>query len=281
MGRKAALRLLTATALLLPLAAVGPSAAYGAVTTPVRANANGGALTDSAGNSWSADRAHSAGSWGYDTRYGSGSTANPIAGTTDDALYQTYNLFHNGAGYKFDVANGTYQVTLKMMEDWATAAGHRRFDVRIEGTTVLTAFDIFASCGRFTACDRTFTATVGDGQLNIGFTMNGGANYGTVSAGQVTGGRGGGDTTPPHTPAELRLAWRTSSLGSPAADGVGTAPRSGVPGAGPPFSRPLTPRRRALRLDSVRPFDFRPPHFPPSYPPFHFPSRPRPSRRGL
>ncbi len=211
MRRKTTLRLLTATALLLPLAAVGPSAAYGAVTTPVRVNANGGALTDSAGNSWSADQAHSAGSWGYDTRYGSGSTANPIAGTTDDALYQTYNLFHNGAGYKFDVANGTYQVTLKMMDDWATAAGHRRFDVRIEGTTVLTAFDIFASCGAFTACDRTFTATVGDGQLNVGFTMNGGANYGTVSAVQVTGGSGGGDTTPPSTPTNLRSTGTTSS----------------------------------------------------------------------
>jgi chitinase len=211
MRRKTTLRLLAATALLLPLAAVGPSAAYGAVTTPVRANANGGALTDSAGNSWSADRAYSAGSWGYDTRYGSGSTATPIAGTTDDALYQTYNLFHNGAGYKFDVANGTYQVTLKMMEDWATAAGHRRFDVRIEGTTVLTAFDIYASCGAFTACDRTFTATVGDGQLNVGFTMNGGANYGTVSAIQVTGGSGGGDTTPPSTPTSLRSTGTTSS----------------------------------------------------------------------
>ncbi|HEX6074673.1 MAG TPA: glycosyl hydrolase family 18 protein [Micromonosporaceae bacterium] len=213
MRRTLTLRLLTATALLLPVAAVGlsASAAYGAVTTPVRGNANGGAVTDSAGNSWSADRAHSAGSWGYDTRYGSGSTASPIAGTTDDALYQTYNLFHNGTGYKFDIANGSYQVTLKMMEDWATAAGHRRFDVRIEGATVLTAFDIYASCGPFTACDRTFTATVGDGQLNVGFTMNGGANYGTVSAIQVTGGSGGGDTTPPSAPASLRSTGTTSS----------------------------------------------------------------------
>ncbi|HEX2418078.1 MAG TPA: malectin domain-containing carbohydrate-binding protein, partial [Micromonosporaceae bacterium] len=213
MRRKLALRVLTTTAVLIPIAVVGlsTSAAYGAVTVPVRANANGGAVTDSAGNSWSADQAHSAGNWGYDTRYGSGSTANPIAGTTDDALYQTYNLFHNGAGYKFDVANGTYQVTLKMMEDWATAAGHRRFDVRIEGTTVLTAFDIFASCGTFTACDRTFTATVGDGQLNVGFTMNGGANYGTVSAIQVTGGSGGGDTTPPTAPTNLRSTGTTSS----------------------------------------------------------------------
>ena len=49
------------------------------------------------------------------------------------------------------MGNGTYQVTLKMVEDWATAAGQRKFDVRIEGKTVLTGFDIFAACGRLTA----------------------------------------------------------------------------------------------------------------------------------
>src|SRR5262249_55006641 len=160
--------------------------AYAAVAAPIRVNANGGAFTDSGGKAWSADKAYSSGSWGYDTIYGSGSTANAIAGTTDDTLYQSYNLFNNWTGYKFDVANGTYTVTLKFMEDWANAAGQRKFDVRLESTTVLTAFDIFASCGGFTACDRTFTVTVSDGQLNVGFNMNGGANYGTISAIEVT-----------------------------------------------------------------------------------------------
>ncbi len=105
-------------------------------------------------------------------------------------------------------------MTLKMVEDWANAAGQRRFDVRVEGATVLTAFDIFASCGAFTACDRTFTATVADGQLNIGFNINGGANYGTVSAIAVTtsgGGGGGGDTTPPGAPGNLRVTGTSTS----------------------------------------------------------------------
>ena len=207
-------RLTLAAAVLLPVGtvlAVLPQA-FAAVSVPVRVNANGPAFTDSGGKSWSADHAYSAGSWGYDTIYGSASTASAIAGTSDDALYQSYNLFNNWTGYKFDVANGTYQVTLKMVEDWANAAGQRKFDVRIEGTIVLSAFDIFAACGAFTACDRTFTATVGDGQLNVQFNMNGGANYGTVSAIEVTGGGGGGgDTTPPSAPANLTVTGTTAS----------------------------------------------------------------------
>ena len=204
-----------AVALVLPviLVVMTRSSAGAAVAVPVRVNANGPALTDSGGRSWSADRAYTVGSWGYDTLYNSGSTSSPIAGTTDDSIYQTYDQFTNGAGYKFDVANGTYQVTLKMMEDWATAPGHRRFDVRIENTVVLTAFDIFAACGRLTACDRTFTVAVADGQLNVGFTMNGGAGYGTVSAIEVTSGGGGGTTTT-SSPSSTSTSSTSSSTSS-------------------------------------------------------------------
>src|SRR5438034_932100 len=87
-------RAVLAAALAVPLAALGavvlPSA-YAAVTTPIRVNANGPAFTDSSGKAWSADKAYSSGSWGYDTVYGAGTTGNGIAGTTDDALYQSYN----------------------------------------------------------------------------------------------------------------------------------------------------------------------------------------------
>ncbi|GAA4591382.1 glycoside hydrolase family 18 chitinase [Planotetraspora phitsanulokensis] len=198
-------------ALLLPIAVSAPSA-YGAVAVPIRANAGGPALTDGSGNAWAADKAYSSGSWGYDTVYGSGSTPSAIAGTTDDALYQNYTLFSGWTGYKFDVANGTYQVTLKMVEDWANGPGQRKFDVRAENTTVLTGFDVFASCGALTACDRTFTTTVSDGQLNVQFNMNGGANYATVSAISVTGGSGGGgDTTAPSVPGNLRVTGTTTS----------------------------------------------------------------------
>ncbi|MGV9775356.1 glycosyl hydrolase family 18 protein [Streptosporangium sp. NPDC003464] len=203
-------------AVLLPLGGAVATApgASAAVTVPIRANAGGSALTDAAGDQWVADKAYSSGDWGYQTSYGGGSTTGAIAGTTDDSLYQNYNTFNSWGGYRFDVPNGTYQVTLKMVEDWANAAGQRKFDVRVEGANALTGFDIFASCGALTACDRTFPATVADGALNIQFNMNGGANYATVSAIAVTGGGGGDDTTPPSTPGDLRSTATTSTSAS-------------------------------------------------------------------
>jgi chitinase len=210
-------------ALLLALVVQGAGAVTGATTAvsvPLRLNAGGPAYTDPSGNVWAADKAYSAGSWGYDTSYGNDSTTHAIAGTTTPTLYQTSNLFNSNTGYKVDLANGSYSVTLKFLEGWANAAGQRKFDVTIEGTKVLTAFDIFAACGAFTACDRSFTASVADGQLNIQLTMNGGANYATISAIQVTGS-GGGDTTPPsaptglsspsHTSSSVSLAWTAST----------------------------------------------------------------------
>ncbi len=95
--------LLAIGALILPLM-FAQYAAYGAVTVPSRANANGPALTDGGGNAWLADKAYSSGTWGYETSYGAGSTGSAIGGTTDDALYQNYQLFSGWGGYKFDVA---------------------------------------------------------------------------------------------------------------------------------------------------------------------------------
>jgi chitodextrinase len=208
----------TAGALVLALQGAIATAAS---SVPLRINAGGSAYTDPSGNVWAADKAYSAGSWGYDTSYGTTSTTHAIAGTTTPTLYQSSNTFNGGSGYKIDIANGTYSVTLKFLEDWANAAGQRKFDVTIEGTKVLTAFDIFAACGAYTACDRTFTTTVSDGQLDIQFAMNGGANYGTVSAIQVTGSGGGSDTTPPsaptglsspsHTASSVSLSWTAST----------------------------------------------------------------------
>jgi chitodextrinase len=189
----------------------GTTPAAAATSVPLRINAGGPAYTDPSGNVWQADKAYSSGSWGYDTSYGTTSTTHAIANTTTPTLYQSSNTFNNNTGYKIDIANGTYSVTLKFLEDWANQAGQRKFDVTIEGVKVLTAFDIFASCGAYTACDRTFSATVSDGQLNIQLTMNGGANYGTVSAIQVTGSGGGGDTTPPSAPGSLTSPSHTSS----------------------------------------------------------------------
>src|SRR5256885_4056206 len=101
-----------ATAGALVLALQG-AIATAASSVPLRINAGGPAYTDPSGNVWQADKAYSAGSWGYDTSYGTDSTSHAIAGTTTPTLYQSSNLFNNNAGYRIDIANRTYSVTLK------------------------------------------------------------------------------------------------------------------------------------------------------------------------
>lgn len=48
-------------------------------------------------------------------------------------------------GCNVAVPNGKYQVTLRFSENQYKAANKRVFDVRIEGATILTSFDIFVA----------------------------------------------------------------------------------------------------------------------------------------
>ncbi len=57
-------------------------------------------------------------------------------------------------------AGRSYTVTLYFAETYLTAAGQRLFNVPINGTTVLSSFDIYASAGgQNRAIARTFTTT--------------------------------------------------------------------------------------------------------------------------
>lgn len=124
---------------------------------------------------WSADRTWAMWpiTWGYvGSSMTTSTTAHAIAGTTDDALYQSSRI--NMSAYNFTVPDGTFTFTvrLKFSENYYTAANRRVFDVIVEGTTVLDDFDIWAAAGnaRYTAVDRRFTnVVVADGVLNIGF----------------------------------------------------------------------------------------------------------------
>ncbi len=81
-------------------------------------------------------------------------------------------------------------VTLYFAEIYWTAAGQRTFNVAINGTTVLTAFDIFAAAGGANkAIARTFNATAdSSGQVVIAFTKGGGVDNPKVSGITVAGG---------------------------------------------------------------------------------------------
>jgi len=70
---------------------------------------------------------------------------------------------------------------LHFAETYFTAAGEREFDVAINGTSVLTNLDIYATVGANAALLETFTATANSsGQIVIAFT-GGAANQPVVS----------------------------------------------------------------------------------------------------
>jgi hypothetical protein len=69
--------------------------------------------------------------------------------------------------------------TLKL--DWAeltwTAAGQRKFNVAINGSTVLSGFDVYATGGYKTAVQKQFSVTANSsGQIVIAFTQGGADN---------------------------------------------------------------------------------------------------------
>ncbi|UOQ69144.1 malectin domain-containing carbohydrate-binding protein [Hymenobacter volaticus] len=74
-------------------------------------------------------------------------TDQPIAGTEDDALYQSerYGRYFR---YSFAVSRGKqYEVVLHFAEVYATRAGQRVFDVAAEGLVALNDYDIYQKVG--------------------------------------------------------------------------------------------------------------------------------------
>jgi hypothetical protein len=141
------------------------SATFAALPSPAPAdfvlavNAGGEEYTDRAGAGYLADR------------YFGGGAVNridaPIQGAANPVLYQTerYGKF----SYALPVPNGSYDVTLRFVENTYTAKNQRVFDVYVEGKLVLSSLDIYAVSGQNTALDFTFTVSAGDGALNFDF----------------------------------------------------------------------------------------------------------------
>jgi fibronectin type 3 domain-containing protein len=84
-------------------------------------------------------------------------------------------------------AGAQYSVLLHFAETYFTAAGDRVFNVAINGTSVLSNFDIFATVGANAALLETFTATANSsGDIVIAFT-DGTANQPVVSGIEIRG----------------------------------------------------------------------------------------------
>jgi N-acetylneuraminic acid mutarotase/glucose/arabinose dehydrogenase len=125
----------------------------------IHINAGGTSYLDAVGNQWSADRYFSGGV----------TAAYPqnIANTTDDALYT--NERAQNFSYQIPVSNGDYTVRLHFAELLMQSAGARQFDVSIEGTKVLSRFDIYAHASKGALITRAFPATVTDGAVTVAF----------------------------------------------------------------------------------------------------------------
>jgi hypothetical protein len=155
---------------LLGIAFSQPASA--ATFTPIRVHAGGGAYTDSQGQTWSADTDFSGGNFF--------ATTNSVSKTSDPQLYQTEHF--GSFSYHFAVPNGNYNVVLKFAEIYWSSPGQRIFNVAINGTQVLTNFDIVAAAGGpLTAIDKTFPVSVNNGTITIQF-IPGAANWPKVSA---------------------------------------------------------------------------------------------------
>jgi len=92
-----------------------------------------------------------------------------MAGTDDPVPYQTVRF--NTGGYRLDVPNGSYAVTLKFVEPAYDRKGVRVFGTKLQGKQVIDGLDIFAKVGKNRVLDYTFKdVRVSDGRLAIDFT---------------------------------------------------------------------------------------------------------------
>jgi hypothetical protein len=138
-----------------------------------------------------------------DEDYTGGATAavtNTISttGITNPAPQSVYQ--HNRYGnFTYTIpgltAGASYTAQLDFAEEYWTAAGDRTFNVLINGTQVLTNFDIFATAGgEFKAVDEPFTATASStGTITIQFVSV--KDNAQVNGIQITPASGGGTGT--------------------------------------------------------------------------------------
>jgi N-acetylneuraminic acid mutarotase len=145
------------------------------LTVPVRVvvpalglNAGGGAYTGVGGDPWLADRAYTAANEaGYiQSPRRTASTRSAIGGTLDDPLYQDARI--TPMIYRISgLPEGVYDLELKFAEIQNKSPGQRQFDVIVNGSPYLIAFDIAALVGRDFALDRTTLVSPVNGVITV------------------------------------------------------------------------------------------------------------------
>jgi hypothetical protein len=182
-------------------------------TSIVSINAGGPAESNSGGgdNSFVADEDYSTGGTTYAVTNAITIPASVATIAAPAAVYQdarqgtvTYTIPGLNSGT-------SYTVRLHFAELYFSAAGDRVFNVAINGTTVLTNFDIFATANaNFTAVVEQFTATANSsGDIVIAFT-NGTKDQPMINGIEILGSSSGCSTVP-SAPTGLTAAASSSS----------------------------------------------------------------------
>jgi Malectin domain len=165
-------------ALALTILALATCGMAHAQTSAIRVKCGGPAYSDSKGQAWSADMDFSGGLVSAVT--------GPVSGTTDPALFQGGRMPSDTAPlvYTFPVANGSYHANLYFAELYSGDAfvGGRVFNVKVEGTTVLQNFDIFAAVGANTALIKGVDFAVTNGSATIELDNVPGHDRGKIGA---------------------------------------------------------------------------------------------------
>ena len=131
-------------------------------------NSGGGAYTDVAGDPWLADRAYTAANQaGYiQSPRRTASTRSAIGGTDDDPLYKDARI--SPMTYRISgLPEGVYRLELKFAEIQNKNPGQRQFDVIVNGSPYLIAFDISALVGQDYALDRTLLVSPVGGEISV------------------------------------------------------------------------------------------------------------------
>jgi hypothetical protein len=126
--------------------------------TTIRVNAGGADYTGVNGAHWSADYGYSGGN--------TAGLAAPISQALNPTLYQTERWDPDMVQYRFAVPAGRYEVTLGFAEIYFNQPGRRVFNAAINGSTVLTNFDIVSEAGGpLVAIRKSFTVDATDSIL--------------------------------------------------------------------------------------------------------------------
>ena len=152
-----------------------------------RVNSGGSEITDSLGNLWQAD-VHKSGenTWGSlswtdnfkqlpDFYASQRSTFDPISGTKDWKLFQSFRYGIDKLRYEFPAPDGEYLVELYFTEPWygtgggLDCKGWRLFDVAINDNVVLKDLDIWSEVGHDSALKKTFVVKSKNGKIVISF----------------------------------------------------------------------------------------------------------------